>query len=180
MRPVSDLHSLDLANLAILLTKDLPKPNDLSTDEWRSLLELFTSSRGAAESHFVDDNESLLREAYENVLEVAVKVGVIDSREKAVRNANFLASLIPDLTTESTIDEIARKVAAIVVQEIPVSLEFAQKNATSWRECSIEIIRDLRYSKNLLMPANFMAQRGVRFDDATNLRSWLQVLPALP
>jgi hypothetical protein len=175
-----DLHELvdlDLRVLVATLPERLHLSSCLEPDEWLWLVGMLATRTVAESADLRPEEWPAYSRANLYALRSAEIAGGIDHREYVMRRLNLTAALLDRVAPDREVEILSPEDAfALVLDNLPMSLEEAFRTAPQWRELEIDQIRRLRTVKNMLTPALAI---NARHND-TRISAWEPVLPMLP
>jgi hypothetical protein len=155
---------------------------DMSAADLRSLVALVASKASEVVDVAFDAIDlPQLGHLYGMVLAAALEVDAMDHRERTLRWINFSVGLI--FRNGPTVDSDLLDPAAAArgaLREIPMSFEQVRLAATEWRRERVEVVRELRYLKNLLSPLVSLVNEGFEIEGEPEIDRWLEIFPSLP
>ncbi len=159
-----DLHELvhlDLRVLVATLPERLPLSSCLEPDEWLWLVGMLATRTVAESADLRPEDWPACSRANLYAFRSAEIAGGIDHREYVMRRLNLTAALLDRVAPDREVEILSPEGAfALLLDNLPMSLEEAFRTAPRWRELEIDQIRRLRTVKNMLTPALVWALTG--------------------
>jgi len=190
MSNFTELISLELPELARMLSCKCPPRSAILRHEWRLLCGVFfdhISEQGDKGCAFDDAMLRLFSEAEDYLLSSAVSVGAFGDLkwrgelEATSYRIRLCASLLKYRPPSDRFPVISLGyIAGLMIEQFPVSLDEAVSVVRDWKHLSAPEILRLRLTKNLLRPALELAVQYPESALSRVVEPWRDVFQSLP
>ncbi|AXX31221.1 hypothetical protein KCV87_00750 [Actinosynnema pretiosum subsp. pretiosum] len=181
MVTANDLAALGLRPLATRLAQGLPAGSDLGPQEWRAVVELLTFKVTLEAAELTGEDWPVFSQAYDHTIASALAAGGMDHAEKVSRALHLSWVLLQRVPRRPGVELLdPDRMTALLLRELPMSVERAREQADRWRSSDKAEILRLHKVKGLLIPGLKLAHLSYGERLPEPLKSWEELWPSFP